>query len=174
MAIQFRRGDYDDLNGNSLLDGEPVITTQDDPNTTDGRGFYIKNGTLKRVLTEGDLEESAWTLLDTITVSSSTHQVELFTTASTVKEYLIVLHLTFSDITGEVYLQLGTDDYVYSAEILDETYYYQSMNIERLVGNDALISSPNQSKIIDIDNKVVKLNAQPITINSGTITIYAR
>ena len=56
VAIQLRRGSYDDLNPNALLEGEACVTTQDDPSAPDGKGFYIKNGTLKQVITDDILD----------------------------------------------------------------------------------------------------------------------
>ena len=172
MAIQFRRGDYDDMDANALLEGEACITTQDDPNTADGRGFYIKNGTLKRVLTDGDLEEGTYTLLDTITVSENTSNVSLFTTSSNVKEYLIVVDGSVNATTGALMLKVDNTSILFS---LNGVTVNKAGTIKRITTNEALVSTNQEAKDLNITNKTISLSSSAITIQSGTvIKIYAR
>lgn len=44
MAIQLRRGNYEDLDVNKLLDGEIVTVMTNDPNTEDGTATYVCYG----------------------------------------------------------------------------------------------------------------------------------
>ena len=173
MAIQIRRGDYDDLNPNSLLDGEFCATTQDDPNTASGRALYIKNGTFQRVLTESDLQEATWTLLDTITLSENVSSVSLFATSQSIKEYLIVFDGEVTGTSGGIWVSVGDVNISFSSPT--STTLNKSATIKRLVDNDALVNTDTISKLVDIDNKQVYLKTGAINMVAGsTITIYAR
>ena len=174
MAIQIRRGDYDEMDANALLDGELCATTQDDPNVSDGRGFYIKNGTLKRVLTDDDLGYyKPYTLLDTINLSSATSSVSLLTTSADYNEYIIIVNGTITSATGYLLLMVGGN--TYTGETPVNTSLNKSASIKRLVDNDGLVSYDGIDFIRNINNKQVSLEAYNTQIASGTvIKIYAR
>lgn len=172
MAIQIRRGDYDDMDANLLVDGELVATTQDDPNYKNGRGVYIKNGTLQKIIT--DETDTSFTLLDTITLSSNSSEESLFTTSDDYDEYIIVVNGTLSATTGNVYLKIGAGSTADDKPVVDNPFC-RAYTIKRLVGNDAVVVNGINGQIFDIDNKEVKIKTDTITIQSGTvIKIYAR
>lgn len=58
MAIQLRRGSYDDMNPDLLVPGELVAVLEDDINTDDGKALYacFETGEVKRVLLADDVE----------------------------------------------------------------------------------------------------------------------
>lgn len=58
MAIQNRRGDYNDFDPTKLLPGEWAVVTQHDPNAVDGQAVYMcfdASGTVKRMATYEDM-----------------------------------------------------------------------------------------------------------------------
>lgn len=58
MAIQLRRGAYNDLNINALLPGEAAVVLSGDPNTDSGKAVYICFGTgeVQRIGTSEDID----------------------------------------------------------------------------------------------------------------------
>lgn len=56
MAIQFRRGNYEDFVPSRLRSGEPAVVISGDPNTDSGKAIYIciTSGTVKRLMTYDD------------------------------------------------------------------------------------------------------------------------
>lgn len=167
MAIQFRRGDYDDMDPNMLLDGEPCVTTQDDPNVSDGRGFYIKNGTLKRVVTSDELPPSEYTLIDEITLSSGSSNVSLFTTTD-YDEYLIVIN---GECAGNsVGLLVGSLPIQTS---ISSGSMRKAFTIKKITGTTFLISIDNVQRLEVINS--TQINAISSSFASGTkFSIYAR
>lgn len=146
MAIQVRRGDYDDMNGNNLLDGEFCATTQDDPHTDNGRGLYFKNGTLKRVmLAEDDSEYSRYQLLDTITVDSDTQSVKIIENIDLdLAEYLIVIDGSLT--AGYPMIRWGSQSvYAYKN---DADNVQQSATIKRLTDSRDYLVSTNQNSTV--------------------------
>lgn len=59
MAIQFRRGLFEDFNDENMVVAEPAIVLADDENVSDGKAFYIAfgPGDVKRVLTQDELND---------------------------------------------------------------------------------------------------------------------
>lgn len=185
MAIQFRRGDYDDMDANALLDGEPVVTTQDDPNASSGRGFYIKIGDLYRILTNednaaltsaiGGRVPKAYRLLNTVTLSSNKTVVDLGvnTYIDPADEYLIVIDGTVSVSSGAVYIEIGDTNVFFKLD--NNTTLNKACTIKKIVNNDALVTTDTSAKIADIENVTLKLKTGAISIQSGTvIKIYVR
>lgn len=58
MAIQLRRGAYNELNINALLPGEVAVVLRNDPNTDSGKAVYICFGTgeVQRIGTSEDID----------------------------------------------------------------------------------------------------------------------
>lgn len=67
MAIQLRRGDYDDFDPTKLMPGEFAVVTEDDPDGTDGCAIYMCFGTgiVKRFISAEDLSD----ILDALTLT---------------------------------------------------------------------------------------------------------
>lgn len=171
MAIQIRRGDYDDMDANLLVDGELVATTQDDPNVADGKGFYIKNGTLKRVLTD-DASFIPYDLLDTITLDSNSQSVTLFTTNNAYNEYLITIDGQTTSVAGGVYLRIGSTDS--RQDTTSSVTYKRVFKITRLSSTEGVVELSSR-EVMNIDNKDVTLKATLLSLHSGTvIKVYAR
>jgi hypothetical protein len=57
MAIQMRRGPYNQFDPTRLLPGEVAVVTSGDPNTTDGKAAYIclAAGDVRRIVTADEL-----------------------------------------------------------------------------------------------------------------------
>lgn len=178
MAIQLRRGHYDNMDANALLDAELCVTTGGDPNVSDGRGFYIKNGTLKRVLTEEDdsQEFKYFTLVDTVTVNSSTTSVDLFSYDSQYNEYMIVIDATLSSSSGVLMLNLVGDTIAFTG-VLPAVKMCVCATLKKLTASEVLVSTNSYAKtknISALENQIIQLTTGAISITGGTIKIYAR
>ena len=59
MAIQIRRGDYTNLDGDQMLPGEIAAVLSGDPNSQDGKSIYVctGQGDIRRILEENDKKE---------------------------------------------------------------------------------------------------------------------
>ena len=59
MAIQFRRGSYDDFDPAKLVEGELAVVLSDDPNSSTGRALYVcfTPGVVKRIADYEDIED---------------------------------------------------------------------------------------------------------------------
>lgn len=61
MAIQLRRGSYDQFDDTKLVPGEGAVVLEGDPNVKDGKALYIKfdSGDAKRMATFEDMDDIA-------------------------------------------------------------------------------------------------------------------
>lgn len=81
MAIQLRRGAYNDLNINALLPGEVAVVLSGDPTTDSGKAIYICFGTgeVEKIALDGDLINIAGEGLsidgNTVSFANSVHKV---------------------------------------------------------------------------------------------------
>ena len=174
MAIQIRRGSYTDLNANALVDGEFCATLSDDPNTSDGRAVYIKNGTLKRVCLHGESTYSEYQEIVSTTLNSSASSVNLFNTSSyDFNEYIIVINGAMTSYEGALWLSVGGQSGA-SANTEDYQNVQEVITINKLVGYDALIKGSVHSNVRDIENKAITLNSNSTIASGTTITVYAR
>lgn len=75
MAIQFRRGDYEDFQPSKMVAGEPAVVQSGDSTTTTGKGVYI-------CFTPGDVQRLA-------TYEEMTHDIETAMEGSqAIQEYI--------------------------------------------------------------------------------------
>ncbi len=77
MAIQLRRGDYDDFDKTKMQEGELAVVTSSDPNTESGCSAYISYASgdeskVKRLLQEGEIEKTLEELgIEALPIASS-------------------------------------------------------------------------------------------------------
>ncbi len=77
MAIQLRRGDYDDFDKTKMQEGELAVVTSSDPNTESGCSAYVSYASgdeskVKRLLQEGEIEKTLEELgIEALPVASS-------------------------------------------------------------------------------------------------------
>ena len=57
MAIQLKRGSYDQFDPTALLPGEMAVVTSGDPNTTSGHALYVclATGDVQRIPTAAEV-----------------------------------------------------------------------------------------------------------------------
>lgn len=77
MAIQLRRGDYEDFDKTKMQEGELAVVTSSDPNTESGYATYVSYASgdeskVKRLLQEGEIEKTLEELgIEALPVASS-------------------------------------------------------------------------------------------------------
>ena len=77
MAIQLRRGDYEDFDKTKMQEGELAVVTGSDPNTESGCSAYVSfasgdESKVKRLLQEGEVEKTLEELgIEALPVASS-------------------------------------------------------------------------------------------------------
>lgn len=89
MAIQLRRGAYGDFDQTKLVPGEAAVVLEDDPNTADGKAFYVKfpDGA-KHMATFEDMDDIADNLNSTFQeqVGGAVSSAQAFITSASTAE----------------------------------------------------------------------------------------
>lgn len=90
MAIQLRRGSYDQFDPTKLVSGEGAVVLEGDPNVEDGKALYIcfSTGSAKRMATFEDMDDIAQALEDEFTdqVGGAVSKAEQFIVTATTQE----------------------------------------------------------------------------------------
>lgn len=161
MAIQLRRGEYEDFDKTKMQEGELAVVTSGDPNTVSGQAMYIcfGSGAVERIITYGGIT-------GTVEIAP-TQQSEKISTSN--MQRLNLLDFELPNVTGA-----GLMCFLYDSEYKQIEFLYnlsagQTIDISGASYFAFLISGPSSSNTysikysisndIDIIQSIADLNA---------------
>lgn len=175
MAIQLRRGVYNNFDPSKLLPGEVAVVQSGDPNTRNGKAVYIAtlSGEIKRFAFVEDVEEIVYNITEGIVaqqLADLEERVEALESrgggsglTSEVKDALLAIfqHVAYADSSGQTYY-----------DALEEALYPTVTTRTVSYSLSHVTSSNNASTVTSGASYTATLTASSgYTINTVTITM---